>query len=122
MCIKCEIRLAKGYLLCQEKTNHMNWLADCGNNSFCAFPQCVLCQFDRLYSPSCCSGTGQGRGCSAQSLPHKPANLGGKEPAQNCTACCPSSGSSSQAPQLHKHLVERFWESKAISSPIAAAG
>lgn len=110
MCIKCEIHLAKGYLLCQEKKNHVNWLAGCGNNYFCGFPQCVLRQLDRFYSPSCCTGTRQGSGCSAQSLPHRPANLRDKEPAQICTACWPSSsGSSSQAPWLHKDLVEVVW-------------
>lgn len=70
MCIKCEIHLAKGYLFCQGGRNHVNWLAGYGNNYFCVFAQCVLCHFDRFYGPSCCTGTGQGSGCSARSLPH----------------------------------------------------
>lgn len=43
MNIKCDIHLAKGYLLCQEKRNHVNWLGGDGNNDFCVFPRCVLC-------------------------------------------------------------------------------
>lgn len=43
MSIKCAIHLAKGYLLCQEKRNHVNRLGGDGNNDFCVFPRCVLC-------------------------------------------------------------------------------